>query len=130
MAEMSATQTGGRNVRGFLGMLTWLEGADCGRQPTRDRGSDVLAGGKLFCSYADRSRVLVDHPKSGIHSTAAGRYQLLRRYYGAYRKTLNLCDFSPLSQGLRCSRSAKSSNVCVRLLGLAFRMAMSVSGGM
>src|SRR5690606_33647408 len=49
---------------------------------------------------ADHPRVLVDLPKLRIQSTAAGRYQLLRRYYDAYRKTLNLRDFSPLSQDL------------------------------
>ena len=100
MAEISETAAGGRNVRAFLDMLAWSEGTDNGRQPTRDRGYDVIVGGQLFSSYADHPRVLVDLPKLGIQSTAAGRYQLLRRYYDAYRKTLNLRDFSPLSQDL------------------------------
>ncbi|MNM83533.1 Phage lysozyme [compost metagenome] len=100
MAEISETAAGGRNVTAFLQMLAWSEGTDNGRQPTRDRGYDVIVGGQLFRSYADHPRVLVDLPKLGIQSTAAGRYQLLRRYYDAYRKTLNLRDFSPLSQDL------------------------------
>jgi len=100
MAEISETQAGGRNVRAFLDLIAWAEGTDNGRQPTRDRGYDVIVGGQLFRSYADHPRVLVDLPKLGIQSTAAGRYQLLRRYYDAYRKTLNLRDFSPLSQDL------------------------------
>lgn len=100
MAEISETAAGGRNVRAFLDMLAWSEGTDNGRQPTRDRGYDVIVGGQLFRSYADHPRVLVDLPKLRIQSTAAGRYQLLRRYYDAYRKTLNLRDFSPLSQDL------------------------------
>ncbi|WP_313642315.1 glycoside hydrolase family 104 protein [Stenotrophomonas sp.] len=100
MAEISETQAGGRNVRAFLDMLAWSEGTDNGRQPTRDRGYDVIVGGQLFRGYADHPRVLVDLPKLRIQSTAAGRYQLLRRYYDAYRKTLNLRDFSPLSQDL------------------------------
>src|SRR5690606_3093589 len=100
MAEISETSAGGRNVRAFLDMLAWSEGTDNGRQPTRDRGYDVIVGGQLFRSYADHPRVLVDLPRLGIQSTAAGRYQLLRRYYDAYRKTLNLRDFSPLSQDL------------------------------
>lgn len=33
-----------------------------------------------------------------IYSTAAGRYQLLRRWYDPYRKLLGLSDFSPSSQ--------------------------------
>ncbi|CRD52916.1 Lysozyme (fragment) [Stenotrophomonas indicatrix] len=60
----------------------------------------MIVGGQLFKSYADHPRVLVDLPKLGIQSTAAGRYQLLRRYYDAYRKTLSLKDFSPLNQDL------------------------------
>ena len=36
--------------------------------------------------------------KPGLASTAAGRYQLLARYWDAYRKQLNLSDFSPESQ--------------------------------
>lgn len=100
MAEISETAAGGRNVQAFLDMLAWSEGTDNGRQPTRDRGYDVIVGGQLFQGYADHPRVLVDLPKLKIRSTAAGRYQLLRRYYDAYRKTLNLRDFSPLSQDL------------------------------
>ncbi len=100
MAEISETAAGGRNVTAFLDMLAWSEGTDNGRRPTRDRGYDVIVGGQLLRSYADHPRVLVDLPKLRIQSTAAGRYQLLRRYYDAYRKTLGLRDFSPLSQDL------------------------------
>ena len=42
----------------------------------------------------------MDLPRLKIQTTAAGRYQLLRRYYDAYKKTLGLKDFSPLSQDL------------------------------
>ena len=100
MAQITPQQAGGVNVVAFLDMLAWSEGTDNGKQRTRDRGYDVLVGGQLFTSYADHPRVLVDLPKLRIQSTAAGRYQLLRRYYDAYRKTLNLGDFSPLSQDL------------------------------
>ena len=98
--EITPAAAGGMNVCAFLSMLAWSEGTDNGRQPTRDRGYDVIVGGQLFRGYADHPRVLVDLPKLRIQSTAAGRYQLLRRYYDAYRKTLNLRDFSPLSQDL------------------------------
>ncbi|OWQ56416.1 lysozyme [Stenotrophomonas maltophilia] len=100
MTQITPQQAGGVNVVAFLDMLAWSEGTDNGRQPTKDRGYDVIVGGKLFTSYADHPRVLVDLPKLGIQSTAAGRYQLLRRYYDAYRKSLGLKDFSPLSQDL------------------------------
>ena len=100
MAQITAQQAGGVNVVAFLDMLAWSEGTDTGKQPTKDRGYDVLVGGKLFNGYADHPRVLVDLPKLKIQSTAAGRYQLLRRYFDAYRKSLGLKDFSPLSQDL------------------------------
>lgn len=100
MTQITPQQAGGVNVVAFLDMLAWSEGTDNGRQPTKDRGYDVIVGGKLFTGYADHPRVLVDLPKLGIQSTAAGRYQLLRRYYDAYRKSLGLTDFSPLSQDL------------------------------
>ncbi|MBB5875878.1 glycoside hydrolase family 104 protein [Xanthomonas sp. 3498] len=100
MAFITPEQAGGRNVVAFLDMLAWSEGTDNGKQLTADHGYDVLVGGGLFRSYADHPRVLVDLPKLGIKSTAAGRYQLLQRYYVAYSKSLGLGDFSPLSQDL------------------------------
>ncbi|KAG1318901.1 hypothetical protein G6F63_015001 [Rhizopus arrhizus] len=100
MAQITAQQAGGVNVVAFLDMLAWSEGTDNGKQVTKDRGYDVIVGGKLFNGYRDHPRVLVDLPKLKIQSTAAGRYQLLRRYYDAYRKSLGLKDFSPMSQDL------------------------------
>ncbi|MBA0329606.1 lysozyme [Stenotrophomonas maltophilia] len=100
MAQITPQQAGGVNVVAFLDMLAWSEGTDNGRQPTNDRGYDVLVGGGLFRGYADHPRVVVNLPRRKIQSTAAGRYQLLRRYYEAYKKTLGLKDFSPLSQDL------------------------------
>lgn len=63
-----------------------------------DNGYNVIVGGGLFSSYADHPRKLVVLNKRGLKSTAAGRYQLLSRYYDAYKKQLNLPDFSPASQ--------------------------------
>lgn len=100
MAQITPEEAGGRNVVAFLDMLAWSEGTDNGRQPTNDRGYDVLVGGGLFRGYADHPRVVVDLPRLKFQSTAAGRYQPLRRYYDAYKKTLGLKDFSPLSQDL------------------------------
>lgn len=89
---------GGRNLAAFLDMVGFSEGTDNGRQPTRDRGYDVLVGGGLFVSYADHPRILVELPRLGIKSTAAGRYQLLARYYDPYRRQLQLVDFGPAAQ--------------------------------
>ncbi|SEJ34889.1 Muramidase (phage lambda lysozyme) [Azotobacter beijerinckii] len=98
MPRITAAQAGGANLCAFLDMLAWSEGTDNGRQPTRDHGYDVLVGGELFVGYADHPRKLVALPRLGIKSTAAGRYQLLARYWDAYRKILDLKDFGPISQ--------------------------------
>lgn len=66
-----------------------------------DNGYNVMFGGKLFSNYDDHPRVFTEFTdKRGIKSksSAAGRYQLLARYYDAYKKPLKLPDFSPASQ--------------------------------
>ncbi|CAJ2510455.1 Uu.00g147340.m01.CDS01 [Anthostomella pinea] len=83
--------------KAFLDMLAWSEGTDNGRQKTRNHGYDVIVGGELFTDYSDHPRKLVTlNPK--LKSTGAGRYQLLSRWWDAYRKQLGLKDFSPKSQ--------------------------------
>ena len=84
--------------RAFLDTLAWSEGTDKPGQPTNNRGYDVIVGGSLLTSYADHPRKLIDLPRPKIKSTAAGRYQMLARYWDAYRKQLGLKDFSPASQ--------------------------------
>ncbi|UIP34268.1 glycoside hydrolase family 104 protein [Stutzerimonas kunmingensis] len=99
MPRISAAQAGGTNMLAFLDLIAWSEGTDNGRQPTRDRGYDVMVGGSLFDSYADHPRRLVNLPALGIKSTAAGRYQILARYWDHYRKQLGLSGgFTPLNQ--------------------------------
>jgi len=86
------------NLRAFLDMIAWSEGTDNGRQKTANKGYDVLVGGDIFCSYTDHPRKRVYLPALKIVSTAAGRYQILARYYDHYKKQLGLTDFSPASQ--------------------------------
>jgi muramidase (phage lysozyme) len=85
------------NLKAFLDMIAYSEGTDNGKQPTKDHGYDVLVGGELFSGYADHPRKLVNL-RPGLASTAAGRYQLLARYFDSYKKQLGLPDFSPASQ--------------------------------
>lgn len=83
--------------KAFLDMLAWSEGTDKPSQPTKNHGYDVIVGGELFSDYSDHPRKMVTlNPK--LKSTAAGRYQLLTRWWDAYRKQLGLKDFSPASQ--------------------------------
>lgn len=83
--------------KAFLDAIAVGEGTDNGRQKTANHGYDVIVGGTLFTDYSDHPRKLVTlNPQ--LKSTAAGRYQLLSRYYDAYKKSLGLPDFSPESQ--------------------------------
>jgi muramidase (phage lysozyme) len=85
------------NVAAFLDMIAWSEGTDNGRQPTRDHGYDVLVGGELFTGYQSHPRKLV-RLRPGLASTAAGRYQLLARYFDYYSALLKLTGFAPIVQ--------------------------------
>jgi muramidase (phage lysozyme) len=90
------------NLRAFLDMIATSElGARL--LVASDNGYNVLVGStadhpRLFSSYADHPRQLIDLPRLGIKSTAAGRYQLLARYFDPYKQQLGLRDFSPASQ--------------------------------
>ena len=84
------------NRRAFLDMLAVSEG-------TKGKGEDgynVLYGGGLFSGYADHPRKKLTFKIKGnnVTSTAAGRYQVLARFYDAYKESLKLPDFSPASQ--------------------------------
>ena len=85
------------NLQAFLDTIAYSEIG-----PTllaaSDRGYDVLVGGTLFDGYEDHPRKLVWLPRLNINSTAAGRYQVLERYFDAYSKLLSLEDFTPPSQ--------------------------------
>jgi len=85
------------NQKAFLDMLAHSEIGPA-LLAKSDNGYNVLVGGGQFHSYADHPRKLIDLPRLGIKSTAAGRYQLLARYFDAYKKLLKLPDFSPASQ--------------------------------
>lgn len=89
------------NRQAFLDMIAFSEIGQ-GLLKVSDRGYNVIVGSTpakpdLFTGYADHPRKLVDLGK-GLKSTAAGRYQLLARYFDAYKRTLSLPDFSPASQ--------------------------------
>lgn len=88
------------NIIAALDTIAWSEGTDDGKQTTNDRGYDVLVGGGLFTGYADHPRKSVFLPKIKTWSTGAGRYQILERFWDAYKIQLKLPDFGPLSQDM------------------------------
>lgn len=71
-----------------------------------DNGYNIIVGSTaanpdLFSSYADHPRKRVKIAlRTGdvIYSTAAGRYQILTRFYDAYRPVLKLTDFGHFAQ--------------------------------
>lgn len=99
MAIISAAQAGGTNVLAFLDMLGWSEGTTTIKGS--DDGYNVLYGGSLFQGFGDHPRRKLTFPINGkpVTSTAAGRYQLLERYWDAYRVSLHLVGgFTPENQ--------------------------------
>ena len=89
------------NINAFLDMIAFSEiGAPL--LGVSDNGYNVIVGSTaerpdLFTSYADHPRKLVNLG-NGLESTAAGRYQILERYFDDYKAMLKLPDFSPESQ--------------------------------
>lgn len=91
---MATIKSVSKNLAAFLDMIAFSEGtANKG-----DDGYNVICGGKLFSGYADHPRELVPLPRLNIKSTAAGRYQILSKYFDHYKKQLGLNDFGKEAQ--------------------------------
>ena len=100
MARITAQQAGGQNRVSFLEMLAWSEIGPA-LLAVSDDGYNVLVGATparplLFTSYATHPNVY----NAVLNSTAAGRYQLLYRWFAPYQTLLKLHGFSPVSQDL------------------------------
>lgn len=88
-------------------MLAISEGTS-NNPATKDRGYDVIVTGadgkpEIMSSYGTHPFAGGREPKlisakTGLRSTASGRYQFLVRDWGFYRLKLNLPDFGPESQ--------------------------------
>lgn len=86
------------NLKAFLDTIAYSE---LGPKLLKnsDDGYNVIVGGALFHNkYVDHPRILVKPPKIPVASTAAGRYQILARFFDAYKRQLELHDFSPDAQ--------------------------------
>ncbi|MNO55334.1 Phage lysozyme [compost metagenome] len=101
MARLTESQAGGTNVLRFLDLIAFSEGTSTVK--VSDDGYNVLYGGGLFPDYVDHPRRKLTFPINGklVTSTAAGRYQLLERYWDAYWASLRLAGgFTPENQDL------------------------------
>lgn len=99
MARLTQSHAGGANALRFLDLIAFSEGTSTVK--ASDDGYNVLYGGALFQGYADHPRLKLTFPINGkpVTSTAAGRYQLLERYWDAYRISLRLADgYTPENQ--------------------------------
>lgn len=99
MARLNEAQAGGANVLRFLDLIAFSEGTS--PVAGSDDGYNVLYGRGLFTGYQDHPRRKLTFPIKGrpVTSTAAGRYQLLERYWDDYRASLRLQGgFTPENQ--------------------------------
>lgn len=92
-------------LQAFLDLIAYSEGTSTS-EVTLNNGYDVIVTGvngpSIFTDYSDHpfangGSVVVRHVPLLV-STAAGRYQLLARYWSVYKTQLSLPDYSPASQ--------------------------------
>jgi muramidase (phage lysozyme) len=97
MATITSTEAGGENFTKFLDLISFSEGA---AYDTIVTGVDGPATFTDFSThpFANGRPPVVIRREPLLESTAAGRYQLLARYWSHYRDLLRLPDYSPLSQ--------------------------------
>lgn len=104
-------------VKTFLDLASWSEGTSLS-PATKNDGYDVIVTGvdgkpEIFQSYADhpfafgRPAKIIREAPGELRSTAAGRYQLLLKWWRGYKAMLNLSDFSPQSQDAVAIRQLK-----------------------
>ncbi|MEG3078496.1 glycoside hydrolase family 104 protein [Halomonas sp. 5021] len=105
MPRITAKDAGSVNLCAFLDMLAFAEIGPAMLEKSDD-GYDVLVGSlpnamSTFDGYGDHplpsKRDAIEYAP-GVWSTAAGRYQILSRYWRHYRDQLGLPDFGPVSQ--------------------------------
>ncbi len=111
------------NLKAFLDMLAYSEGTSrCGDQD----GYNILVGSTpwhpiTFEDYSEHPNILNER----CNSTAAGRYQLLYRYWAPYKKLLHLRDFGPESQDLIAIQQIIESRALAAIEAGLFDVAVS-----
>lgn len=94
-----------QNLKAFLDAIAYAEGTS-NHPLTKNNGYDVIVTGvdgpEIFTDYSTHPFANGRKPKDingkGLYSTAAGRYQFMRKDWAHYRTQLGLPDFGPDSQ--------------------------------
>lgn len=90
------------NLKNYLALIRFSEGTSTAKD-TKNLGYDVIVHGisatpTTFTDCSKHPNVLVTVNKAGLKSTAAGGYQILYKYWDAYKKQLGLKGFYPADQ--------------------------------
>lgn len=117
MAVIAPELAGGSNVVRMLDLIAWSEGTS-DSPITKNNGYDVIVSGvtgpEVFTDYSTHpfehrpAQIVRLVPR--LLSTAAGRYQLLQRFFEVYKERLKLPDFSPLSQDIIAVQQMKEKH--------------------
>jgi muramidase (phage lysozyme) len=94
-----------KNQKAFLDMIAYSEGTSTSKA-TRNNGYDVIVTGvngkpEIFTDYSTHpfmKRLPKEINLHGLHSTASGRYQFLKKDWLHYQILLKLFDFGPKYQ--------------------------------
>lgn len=116
------------NLKAFMTMIGSSEGTVTSPL-TKDDGYDVIVTGidehgiktpEVFTDYEDHPFAIGSDPAKwrepkvintkGLASTAAGRYQILRRFWLSYKKSLNLGAFDHEGQDVYCVQQFRERN--------------------
>jgi muramidase (phage lysozyme) len=115
MARITVTAAGGRNRVAFLDMIAVSEiGSDL--LAKSDDGYNVLVGSTpsrllLFSNYAAHPNVL--NRQIPVPSTAAGRYQILTRWWRIYQAQMKLGLRSGFAGPVRIAAAARARRIAV-----------------
>lgn len=109
-------------LKRFLDLIAFSEGTSLSHL-TKNDGYDVIVSGingpSIFTDYSThpllgKPPIIINH--KGLVSSAAGRYQLLARYYAIYKEQLRLPDFSPQAQDAIALQQIKERNAIQSIL--------------
>ena len=97
-----------KNLKAFLKVIAKAEGTI--QIPDSENGYKAVIGGMIFDNYARHPNHKIWIARLGKFSTAAGRYNILFRFWKTYQKQLNLPDFGPESQDAIAIQLIKECN--------------------